>query len=468
MTLPKNGCAVESRVFYNTPNLTSMFIPSGMIGHGGFDSPTGLAANYVTNVTLADGITVLGGLGGFERLTSLDIPNTVTEITQYAFDGCSAIERMYVPDTVKSIGSCAFSSMGALKELRLPEGISDVDFVRDCPLLETVNLPTSVNWIGDQAFRDLPCLRSLRVTDSVHSLSDYPQYGNRPFMNCPNLVLELDEGCITQDYAEKYGIPYTIAKPKTDLSQASAWGIANDETVGYDYVFVKMPDGTALDSYWDFTFENETRDGKRGALIKGAHTYMGELWLPVPSAKSPQTITCASIKTLVIGKRASLSAKSSAGTQLVYYSSAPKVLAVDAKGNVTAKAAGKAQITIAAPETTTHKQAVKTITVTVAKKANTLLAKRTKASVACAPTKTKAQIVGTGIRVTKAIGSVSYANASTNKAAKKFKISAKNGKVTVPKGTKKGSYPVKIRVTAGGNASYNKGVKVVSLSIKVK
>ena len=439
-----------------------------MVGDGGFDSPTGLAANYVTDVTLADGITVLGGLGGFEKLTSLDIPSSVIEITRYAFDGCSGIEHMYVPDSVQHIGSCAFSSMNALKDLRLPEGISDVDFVSDCPVLETVNLPTSVGWIGDEAFRSLPLLRSLRVTESVHALSDYTEDGGkRPFVDCPNLVLELNEGCIVQDYADKYGIPYTIAKPKTDLSEASAHGIANDETVGYDYVFVTMPDGTVLDSHWDFTFENETRDGKRGALVKGAHTYMGELWLPVPSAKSPQTITCANIKTLVIGQKKNLGAKSSAGGYLIYGSLAPKILSVDQKGNVTAKAPGKAKITIAAVETTTHKQALKTIEVTVTKKANTLVVKRTKASVTCASAKKKAQVVASGIKVTKAVGKVSYANASTNKVAKKFKINAK-GKLTVPKGTKKGSYAVKIRVTAGGNATYNKGVKVVSLTVKVK
>ena len=44
---------------------------------------------------------------------------------------------------------------------------------------------------------------------------------------------------------------------------------------------------------------------------------------------------------------------------------------------------------------------------------------------------------------------------------------AKNGKITVKKGLKKGTYKVKIKVTAAGNADYNAAVKTVTVKIKV-
>lgn len=68
----------------------------------------------------------------------------------------------------------------------------------------------------------------------------------------------------------------------------------------------------------------------------------------------------------------------------------------------------------------------------------------------------------------KAQGKLTYKNVSTNKTAKKFKVNASNGKVTVPKGTKKGTYQVKIKITAKGNANYKSGSKTVTVKVKVK
>ncbi len=51
---------------------------------------------------------------------------------------------------------------------------------------------------------------------------------------------------------------------------------------------------------------------------------------------------------------------------------------------------------------------------------------------------------------------------------KYFKVSAKTGKITVKKKLKKGTYKVKVNVTAAGNANYNKMTKAVTFTIKVK
>lgn len=62
-------------------------------------------------------------------MTSLEIPNTVTTIGAYAFEGCEGLKTVEIPDSVKYIGSCAFAFSGV-------ESISfgkNVQFVgRDC------------------------------------------------------------------------------------------------------------------------------------------------------------------------------------------------------------------------------------------------------------------------------------------------------------------------------------------------
>ncbi len=73
--------------------------------------------------------------------------------------------------------------------------------------------------------------------------------------------------------------------------------------------------------------------------------------------------------------------------------------------------------------------------------------------------------------VTKAQGKVTYKLSIAKKNKKNFKKYfkvAKNGKITVKKGLKKGTYKVKIKVTAAGNSKYNKATKTITIKVKVK
>ena len=69
--------------------------------------------------------------------------------------------------------------------------------------------------------------------------------------------------------------------------------------------------------------------------------------------------------------------------------------------------------------------------------------------------------------VSNAKGAKSFANVSKG-TAKKFKVNTKNGKVTIPKGTMKGTYTVKIKVTAKGDKNWKKGAKTVAYKVIVK
>jgi len=50
---------------------------------------------------------------------------------------------------------------------------------------------------------------------------------------------------------------------------------------------------------------------------------------------------------------------------------------------------------------------------------------------------------------------------------KYFKVNKKNGKITIKKKLKRGTYKLKIKVTAAGNASYKPGSKTITVKIKV-
>ncbi len=113
--------------------------------------------------------------------------------------------------------------------------------------------------------------------------------------------------------------------------------------------------------------------------------------------------------------------------------------------------------------------AAKTIKWKINKAANPLTIKAKKATIKYTAVKKKAQVVG----VTKVIaftkkgqGKMTYTKASGNK---NITIAKTTGKVTVKKGLKKGTYSVKVKVKAGGNANYKaSSVKNVTFKIKVK
>ena len=111
----------------------------------------------------------------------------------------------------------------------------------------------------------------------------------------------------------------------------------------------------------------------------------------------------------------------------------------------------------------------KTLYFTIKKAANTLKTKARKATVKKSAVKKKTQYLG----VTKVIaftskgqGAKTYVKKSGNK---KITIAQKTGKVTVKKGLKKGTYKVKVRIKAAGNANYKASTwKTVTFTIIVR
>lgn len=110
------------------------------------------------------------------------------------------------------------------------------------------------------------------------------------------------------------------------------------------------------------------------------------------------------------------------------------------------------------------------------KAANPLKIKAKTATVKYSKLKKKAQTLGTSklIKFTqKGQGKITYTISSVKKGSKSFKskitLNKKNGKATVKKGLKKGTYKVKVKVKAAGNSNYKASAwKKVTFKVKVK
>ena len=151
VTLPDSVTSIGEYAFYNCRSLTSVTLPDSVtsIGNGAF-----YWCGSLTSVTIPDSVTSIG-VGAFALCTSLTgiwvaegnsyyasdasgvlfnkdkitlvqcpgtfreytIPDSVTSIVGYAFDGCVSLTSVTIPDSVTSIGERAFDGCTSLTDV---------------------------------------------------------------------------------------------------------------------------------------------------------------------------------------------------------------------------------------------------------------------------------------------------------------------------------------------------------------
>lgn len=105
----------------------------------------------ITSITLPEGITEIAGSAFWScaALQSVNIPDGVSKIGESAFCGCIMLKNINFPDTLRTIGNYALFKCNSLQSLIIPEGVIEIGLAAfaNCILLETVELPASVNEI---------------------------------------------------------------------------------------------------------------------------------------------------------------------------------------------------------------------------------------------------------------------------------------------------------------------------------
>ena len=133
-----------------------------LIADGAFAFCKGL-----TSITIPNSVTEIGN-GAFEvchSLTSITIPNTVTSIGHGAFYFCSGLTSITIPNSVTSIGYEAFSGCKSLTSITIPNSVKEIGNLafEGCESLTSITIPNSVTWIGHWAFEDCSSLKSVKV-----------------------------------------------------------------------------------------------------------------------------------------------------------------------------------------------------------------------------------------------------------------------------------------------------------------
>lgn len=170
-------------------DLTELTIPNFLLIDGkeyrvtkikGHDASQAIA-NFNGNVIISKGITEIGkaSFNGANKITGVEIPDSVTLISDYAFQYCKSLTKIEIPGTVKKIGNWwgnvngqIFNGCSNLKEVILEEGIEEISgrAFDSCSKVKECKLPKSLKRIGPGAFRNIS-VEEFNIPENVESIA---------------------------------------------------------------------------------------------------------------------------------------------------------------------------------------------------------------------------------------------------------------------------------------------------------
>ena len=110
----------------------------------------------------------------FEKsnITSLDMPNSVKYINDYAFINCDNLESVNLSSNLVTLGNGAFYDCDMLTDIEIPAGISELSnyMFYGSDMLNNVVLNNGLVSIGEKAFYNVPNLTRLEIPGTVTSI----------------------------------------------------------------------------------------------------------------------------------------------------------------------------------------------------------------------------------------------------------------------------------------------------------
>ena len=262
-TIPDSVTKIGQYVFFGCSSLTSVTIPDSVTTIGTFafnrssikefkgkfaaDSGRCLIMDNTivayaeasgTTYTIPDSVKSIGELVFHSsNITSVTIPDGVTEIGLGALSYCYNLTNVIISDSVTTIGSHAFDCNFNLTSVTIGDSVTTIgDYAfYCCESLTSVTIPDSVTTIGDYAFESCRSLTSVTIGNGVTSIGDHA------FHSCYSLKEVYCKPTTPPGGYSVFGINASDSKiyvPSNSVSaykSASGWSSYKNYIVGYNF-----------------------------------------------------------------------------------------------------------------------------------------------------------------------------------------------------------------------------------------
>ncbi len=141
------------------------------------------------------------------NITSLTIPDSVTNIGLYAFSELISLRNVTLSRSIRQIEDGTFYLCTSLTSIKIPEGVTHIDMAafRECTSLTDIILPQTLEYIQEEAFLDCTALRNIIIPSNVNRIDA------GAFKGCSReLTLYVSEGSYAHTFAEENNIEYVL------------------------------------------------------------------------------------------------------------------------------------------------------------------------------------------------------------------------------------------------------------------
>ena len=139
--------------------------------------------NYtkLKTVEIPDSVTSVNDYAfyGCSSVESIELPENLDTIAQYAFTNCTSLRSINIPSAVKAINKNTFAGCSSLMFPTLPDSLTKIDTsaFMGCTSFEKVTLPMNVNKIAPYAFSDCSALSEITFSNQMTEIGESAFYG---------------------------------------------------------------------------------------------------------------------------------------------------------------------------------------------------------------------------------------------------------------------------------------------------